>query len=85
MRNGIYVTGLYIKYLNEITGIACSYLIMQKLICKPFSFSSTPGLEQVLKIILATRREGEENKEGREEGKEVRGASDCTRVGKREQ
>lgn len=82
MRNDIYVTGLYIKYLNEITGITCSYLSMQKLICKPFSFSSIPGSAQVLKIILATQREGKEDKEGREEEKEVRGASDCTRVGK---
>lgn len=81
MRNDIYVTGLYIKYLNEITGITCSYLIMRKLICKPFSFSSTPGSEQVLKITLAPQREGKEDREGREKEKEVRGAGDCTRVG----
>lgn len=52
---------------------------MQKLICKPFSFSSVPDVEQILKIILATKREGKEDKEEREGEKEVRGVSDVLR------
>lgn len=38
---------------------------MQKLACKPFSFSRVPGSEQVLKIILATIREGNKDNEGK--------------------
>lgn len=54
------------KYLNELTDITCGYLIMQKLTCKPFSFSRVPGSEQILKIVLATQREGNKDKEEKE-------------------